>query len=168
MGTGVALTWANRHPDRVDEVVLWGPPVYRSESDAREVGAEYGVMARVFLLDTAWAERACRASCSNRTVSGQMMALIAPRWPTRVSRGASQHIWEAYRQSLTTLVLAFDWSTVLPAQVPVTIFHGVDDRIGDQGFLADLIEDSDLIVVPGGGHHLALTHRELLYDTLDG
>ena len=101
-------------------------------------------------------------------MSGQMMALIAPRWPTRVSRAASQHTWEAYRQSLTALVLAFDWSTVLPAQVPVTIFHGVDDRIGDQGFLAGLVDDSDLIVVPDGDHHLALTHRDLLYDTLDG
>ena len=163
MGTAVALTWANRHRGRVELVVLWGPPVYPSESDAREAGAEYGGMARLFLLDTAWAERLCRISCVNRKASGQMMALMAPRWPTRVSRNASQHTWEAYRQSLTALVLTFDWRTVFPARVPVMIFHGTQDPIGDHHHLASLVDATDLIEVPGGGHHIALTDPELLY-----
>lgn len=168
MGAAVALAWATRHPHRVELLVLWAPPVYPSESDARGAGAKYGGMARLFLLDTAWAERLCRISCTNRKASGQMMAFMAPRWPTRVSQNASQHTWEAYRQSLTELVLRFDWRTVFPARVPVMIFHGTKDPVGDHHHLARLVDATDLIEVPGGGHHIALTHPELLYNALGG
>jgi pimeloyl-ACP methyl ester carboxylesterase len=167
MGAALALTWATRHAHRVARVVLWGAPVYDTESDARNSGADYGGFARLFLLDTTWAESTCHVSCRHRTASGRAMALIAPRWPIPVSTSASRHTWDSYQQSLNELVLKFDWAAVLPGAVGVTIFRGTNDPIGDRAYIANLVERSDLIDVTGGDHHIALTNPELLCDLLE-
>lgn len=166
MSTAIALTWADRHRSRVGHVYLWGAPVYRGESAAESVRQEYGWMSRLLVLDTRWAERACRINCVNRDLSGRVMAALAPRWPTKVSSDASRHTWPAYHSSLRSLVLDFDWTDVLPADVPVTFFHGADDPIGDQARIAELAGNAELVDVPSSGHHVALQHPELLFDAL--
>lgn len=166
MSSAVALTWANRNRQRTDRIFLWGPPIYGHETDAESVVAEYGPMGRLFALDTKWAERACRINCINRDVSGRAMALMAPKWPTQISRQASRHTWEAYKQSLRSLVLEFNWSRVLPASAPVTIFHGADDPIGDRTYTKKIAGTANIIDVPGADHHVALEHPELLFDAL--
>lgn len=167
MSSAIALTWADRHRDRAVGVFLWGPPIYPFQAAAESVGKEYGVMGRLFALDTKWADRACRVNCWNRDFSGRMMALMAPRWPTEVSSGASLHTWQAYHGSLRSLILDFDWQRVLPPSVPVTVFHGTDDPIGDQSYTARLAAGATIVNVPGADHHVALEHPELLFDALD-
>jgi len=167
MSAAVALTWADRNSDRTSHVYLWGPPIYPYEGAAQSVASEYGFMGRLFALDTKWAERACRINCWNRNISGQMMALMAPRWPTEISSDASQHSWAAYQLSLRNLILDFNWSSVMPASVPVTVFRGANDSIGDQAHIAKLIGKPRIVIVSGADHHVALQHPELLFDALD-
>jgi pimeloyl-ACP methyl ester carboxylesterase len=167
MSTAIALTWADRNRQRTQHVYLWGPPIYPAEAASRSVGKEYGLMGRLFALDTKWAERACRINCMNRDVSGRMMALMAPRWPTEVSSDAGLHTWDAYHHSLRSLILDFNWSKVLPASVPVTIFHGADDPIGDQSHIAKLAGSAKVVNVAGADHHVALQHPELLFEALE-
>lgn len=167
MSTGIALTWADRNRRRARHVYLWGPPIYPRETASESVGKEYGMMGRLFALDTRWAERACRINCLNRDVSGRVMAFMAPRWPTEVSSDAGRHTWDAYHRSLQSLILDFNWSAVLPASVPVTIFHGVDDPIGDQSHIAKISGSAKVINVAGADHHIALQHPELLFDALE-
>lgn len=167
MSAVVALTWADRHRERTGHVYLWGPPIYADAVAARSVAKGHGVMGRLFLLDTRWAERACRLNCANRELSGAMMALAAPRWPVPVSSDASQHTWDAYHLSLRGLVLDVDWSCVLPANVPVTVFHGADDPIGDSVLTASLVGEANVVTVAGADHHVALQHPELLFDALE-
>lgn len=166
MSSAVALTWADRNRRRTDHTYLWGPPIYENESAAESAVAEYGPMGRLFALDTKWAERACRINCINRDVSGRLIALMAPRWPTEISRQASRHTWEAYRQSLRSLVLEFDWSRVLPASGPVTIFRGAGDPIGDRTYAKKIAGSAKIVDVPGADHHIALEYPELLIDAL--
>jgi pimeloyl-ACP methyl ester carboxylesterase len=166
MSSALALTWADRHPSQVRHVFLWGPPIHRSQDEARSIGREYGSMGHLFLMDTKWAERACRLNCAHRDVGGRMMAAMAPRWPIEVSSQASRHTWEAYAGSLRSLVLEFDWSAVLPARVPVTIFRGTEDPIGDADEIERLAGDARIVDVPGADHHVALEHPELLFDAL--
>jgi len=168
MSSAVALTWADRNRHRTDRIYLWGPPIYEDETAAESVVAEYGPMGRLFALDTKWAERACRVNCINRDVSGQAMALMAPKWPTQISRQASRHTWEAYQQSLRSLVLEFNWSRVLPASAPVTIFRGTDDPIGDRSHTKKIAGTAKIVDVPSADHHVALQHPELLFDALNG
>jgi pimeloyl-ACP methyl ester carboxylesterase len=167
MSGAIALTWADRNRQRAQHVYLWGPSIYPIETASDSVGKEYGLMGRLFALDTKWAERACRVNCMNRDVSGRMMALIAPRWPTEVSSNAGRHTWDAYNQSLQSLILEFNWSKVLPASVPATIFHGIDDPVGDQSHIAKLAGSAKVVNISAADHHVALKHPELLFDALD-
>ncbi|MFN3255341.1 MAG: alpha/beta fold hydrolase [Ilumatobacter sp.] len=167
MSSAIALTWADRHRDRTRHVYLWGPPIYPHNSAGRSISKEYGTMARLFALNPKWARQACRANCANRDLSSRVMAALAPRWPSPVSMSASRHTWEAYRGSLGALILDFDWTSVLPSSVPVTIFHGTDDPIGDQAHIARRSGSATIVNVPDSGHHLALEHPELLFDALD-
>lgn len=52
MSTAIALTWADRHRDRVDHAYLWGPPIYPDDTAAQAVAEKYGPMGRLFALDT--------------------------------------------------------------------------------------------------------------------
>lgn len=167
MSSAVALTWADRHRHQTRNVYLWGPPVYPVNTAEQSVGKEYGLMGRLFALDTRWAERACRINCANRDLSGRMMALVAPRWPTAISSAASRHTWDAYHGSLRSLLLEFDWTRVLPAGVPVTIFHGNDDPIGDSTLIARISGGAAVVSVPGADHHVALQQPGLLFDALE-
>jgi pimeloyl-ACP methyl ester carboxylesterase len=167
MSSAVAMTWADRNSDLTEHVYLWGPPIYPDQSAARGVAKKCGPMGRLFAPDTKWAERACRLNCMNRNMSGQAMSLMAPRWPTRVSSDASQHTWEAYHLSLRNLIVEFNWSRVFPASVPVTVFHGTGDPIGDQSHIAQLVGKANIVNVPGADHHVALKHPELLFDALN-
>ena len=168
MSSSIALTWADRNRDRTRHVYLWGPPIYPNETAAESVAKEYGPMGRLFALDTKWAERACRLNCINRDVSGQMMALMAPRWPTQVSSDASQHTWEAYHLSLRNLIFDVRWTRILPASVPVTIFHGTDDPIGDRNHIAKIARNAIVVDVDEADHHVALQRPDLLFDALEG
>ena len=167
MSTAAALTWAERHSDRTAHVYLWGPPIYPDQSAAQSVAREYGFMGRLFALDTKWAERACRVNCWNRDLSGRAMALMAPRWPTEISTEASRHTWSAYHLSLRNLILDFDWARVLTAGVPITVFRGSDDPIGDQAHVVKLIGKHNVVNVPGADHHVALQHPELLFEAIE-
>lgn len=167
MSAAVALTWADRNRGRAHHVYLWGPPIYPPGADvSRSIGKEYGLMGRLFALDTKWAERACRINCMNRELSGRAMALMAPRWPIAVSGEASRHTWDAYHQSLRALLLDFSWPDVLPASVPVTVFRGADDPIGDRAHIARLVREANVVTVASSDHHVALQHPELLFDAL--
>lgn len=167
MSSAVALTWANANSSRVRRVFLWGPPVYRDASAAGGVAKEYGAMARLFLNDARWAQRLCRFSCEHREFSGQVLALLAPRWPTEVSSDAVRHTWESFDGSMRSLVLDFEWAGVLPAAVPVTIFHGADDPIGDRTLIAELCADATIVSVSDADHHIALQQPQLLFDAIE-
>lgn len=167
MSSAVALTWADRNRHRTRKVFLWAPPIYPVDAAERAIGKEYGLMGRLFALNTKWAERVCRINCAHRQLSGHMMALVAPRWPAAISSAASRHTWEAYHGSLRSLILDFDWAGVLPATVPVTIFRGTDDGIGDPAYIAKVAGGAVVVNVPGADHHVALEQPGLLFDALD-
>lgn len=167
MSTAIALGWASRHAERVRHVFVWGPPIYRSQKAAQSVGRVYGLMGRLFMLDTKWAERACRINCAHRDLSGWAMAIISPRWPTQLSRDAGRHTWEAYHGSLRALILDADWPELVPSSVPVTVFHGTDDPIGDHEYIAELFGPDRVVEVSEADHHVALERPELLFSTID-
>lgn len=167
MAAAIALSWAQRHPDRIDHVYLWGPPIFADTNRARAVGANFGLMSRLLLMDTAVAEWACRLNCANRDLSGRLMSLLAPRWPTAISRDASQHTWDAYQGSLRSLVLDIDWHELLPASAPFTIWRSTDDAIGDHDHITGLNGTRSVTLVAGAGHHVALQRPDLLIDAVD-
>lgn len=171
MGAAIALEWARRHPDRVTGVALWGPPIYdtdaMSDDVAHRLADPAGGMTRLLLADDQLAERMCRFSCANRDVSGWLMASAAPRWPVDVSRRAALHTWEAFDGSIHSLVLDVDWATLFDLDVPVTIFRGLEDPIGDRGYTDTVARSATIVEIEGAGHHVPITHSHLLFDLLE-
>lgn len=160
MGSPLAMRWAARHPARVRRVVCWGAPAYRSEEAAFETIASSGMMARLFVLDTGVAERACAMSCRHRSAAGWLTALSEPTLPVPISRAVPLHTWPAYRDAINGLVLKTDWNSLLPAvaeRAQVKLTWGDRDSVGEPEFAAALL-DRAVEIVDHADHHLPLTH----------
>lgn len=167
MGSALALQWALRHADRIDRVVCWGPPIYGSPRAARTriTGSR---MARLVVLDTAWAERACAISCRHRDGVGVLTAAVEPDLPVAVARAVTRHTWPAYRDAMRHLVLEPDWEQLLAdldqRRVPIRLVWGSEDPVGDPdlaGAYADAGQHTGLTRVPGADHYLPMTHPAL-------
>lgn len=173
MGTAVALKWARRHPERALGVVAWGPPMHTDPDDAKRAIGATGPMAKVFLLNTKWAERVCRVNCAHRVLAGIVAASVDPTLPVAITRRASLHTWPAYRQSIDRLVIDVGWADDLAAldqaDVPVLLVQGSDDRIGDRHMIEMSSSGSASTaheIVPQADHHLPITHAHLAVDHL--
>jgi pimeloyl-ACP methyl ester carboxylesterase len=59
MGSTLALKWAALHPDRVEQVICLGPPIWPSRATARSAIGNASFMARIFVLHERTARRAC-------------------------------------------------------------------------------------------------------------
>lgn len=172
MGSAVALAWAGRHPEQVRRVVCAGAPLYPDAGAARDVIGEAGPMARVFLLDTHWAQRACALSCAHRTASGLLAALAEPSLPVTITRRSVLHTWPAYRDALNHLVLEADWprllTTLADNGTPVTLLWGDQDPIGDRQLGRRLTSPATqtITTAPGADHHLPITDPSELFELI--
>ncbi len=172
MGSAVALQWAARHPTQVRRVVCWGAPIYAGAETVRAKMSE-SIMARLFVLDTQWAKRACSVSCRHRKLAGWLSAAAEPALPIPISRSVPLHTWPAYRDAMRHLVTRTDWGSLLGAadanNVAVHLVWGTNDSIGDRALAATLTSTHDratISIVPGADHHLPLTHPSLCRDQL--
>ena len=167
MGTAAALRWAARHPNHVEKIVCWGAPIYASPEAAR-TRISGSSMARLFVLDTRWAERACAISCRHRTAAGWMTAALEPSLPVPVARAVPLHTWPAYRDAMRHLVIETDWRGLLAElddlEIPVELTWGSDDKVGDHAHARAIStpgSNSAVTLIPGAGHHLPMSHVDL-------
>lgn len=167
MGSALALAWANRHHQRVQKVVCWGAPAFRTPAQARRSIAG-STMARLFALDTDLAARACAISCRNRTATGWLAAAAAPALPTPISRAASLHTWPAYRDALHHLIINPQWDELLAQmnanEIETALFWGTKDRTGDPTYVQEVTSGhrkSTVGTITNANHHLPITHPNL-------
>ena len=166
MGSALALRWAHRHAEQVDRVVCWGAPIYSSPEAAR-ASISGSTMARLFALDTRWAEAACAISCRHRTFAGWLAAAIEPSLPTPITRAASLHTWPAYRDAINELIIETDWAQLLTQLEPgpqTDLFWGTHDRVGDHELartIATPTANTTTTMIRGADHHLPLTHADI-------
>jgi len=162
VGALVALRLAVRHPSLVAGVIGFGPPIYRDYSEARHHLAHLGPLARLFGLDTRWAELACTLLCQHhRRTAARLAARLRPDLPAALSADAVEHSWESFSETLARVVLAADAARWLDQiDVPVRVIAGSDDPLADIPFLEELAQRHaglDLAVWPDAGHDLPLT-----------
>lgn len=174
MGSTLALRWAALHPDRVEQVICLGPPIWPSRAAARKAIGNASPMSRIFVLDERTARRACALSCRHRALAGWITAAVAPRWPIRIARNASRHTWASFSQTLEAQVLHDDWPALLrgldEAGVTVRLVWGDRDPIGDREYareLASALPNVDIRVIPGADHTLPAARPELIVELAD-
>lgn len=163
MGSSLALRWAGRHPDRVVRVLCWGAPIYSSPRAAR-AHISGSAMARMFALDTDWAQRACALSCRHRAAAGWLTVAAEPRLPIPIARAVPLHTWPAYRDAMRHLVLEPDWAQLLDGldhnRTQLRFVWGERDPVGDRNHAAELLHAQpgvEMTVVAGADHHFPIT-----------
>jgi pimeloyl-ACP methyl ester carboxylesterase len=161
VGTLVALRLALRWPALVSSVVGFGPPIYANFGEARRHVARMGRLARVFGVDTRWAEFACEhIRLRSKRGTERLARWSRPDLPGAVAIDAVQQSWVSYSETLTRVVLAGDtyrWLDEIDA--PVRLFVGSCDQICDIDFLTRLASATshvDVEVWNDAGHHLPL------------
>ncbi len=175
MGSSLALRWAARHADRIERVVCWGVPIYPC-AHAAQTHISGSVMARLLVLDTQWARRACALSCRFRTAAGLLTAAAEPRLPVPIARAVPLHTWPAYRDAMQHLVIKSDWAQLLHQpginDTELEFVWGEHDRVGDRRHAARLLREhsnATMTVVPGADRQLptarpdtCITHLRLI------
>ncbi len=167
MGAAVALRWAARHPQLIERIICWGPPLYPAHSTVGAALADTGPMARLLATDTPWARRLCAWSCRHRQLAGWVTALATPALPSPIARSSPLHTWPAYRAAMDELVLATHWDSLIgqlaEQGIGIRLVWGANDTIGDQALgrsLATAHSSVEVDLVAGADHHLPLTHPE--------
>ncbi len=165
----IALSWADRHRSRMRHVFLWGPPICRAGTTAPAIGTKFAPLAQLLIRTSRCAERTHRmiATSEHRFLGAALMTVIVPRWPTVLRREAGTATWGAFQEALRSLVLDFNWSSVLPASVPLTVFYGTEDPIGDEAFIVQISGGAKLVRVPYTDDHAMVLHPEFIFDELD-
>lgn len=132
-------------------------------------------MARLFALDTGWAEHVCAISCRHRTAAGWLTAAFEPTLPVPIARSVALHTWPAYRDAMRHFVIEADWQDHLTrlddSNTAVELVWGTDDKVGDVDFastLASATGNTTVTLIPDADHHLPLTHPDLCRTHLGG
>jgi pimeloyl-ACP methyl ester carboxylesterase len=163
MGVVIAAQLAARHPDRVIGIVGFGPPLYRTRSEARSRIASLGLMARLFALDTRTAHQACQWVCEHRRLAATLAVLTRGGLPAPIARDGVEHSWASYSRSVDRLILSTDAVPLIERlHLPIRFVVGVDDPIPDQDLLAELalFGHISLTVWSGADHGVVIEQPE--------
>lgn len=158
-GSIVGLRFAQRAPERVSALLLFGAPLYPDPDAARTHLAAMGPMARLFALPGPLAGRVCEWVCNHRELAARLAVLGHPSFPAAVAADSVAHTWRSYSLTLENVVLrapAAAWLSSL--EPPVELIVGDRDPVIDLSYTRQLAvrQGSPELHVWEGDHHLPI------------
>ncbi len=159
-GTIVALRIAALRPDLVRGVLAFGPPVYRSEEEARAHIRRLSPVVRTFAMDTFLAGLACHTMRAFPSLARRIAGRIRADLPPPIAADAFKHSWKSYSGTMRNLILVPQPPTELESlRIPIRWIAGTQDEVVDLDFLRELARTHDSIEIEvwPGGHDLPLT-----------
>ena len=159
MGALLAISLAASHPERVRAVVAFSAPLYHDRGEARARIRHLAPMARLVVLDTATARRACQWVCAHRQLAMRVAPLLRPDLPAPIAADGMRHTWDSYSQSLEQVILAADTRALFSElAVPVQLVAGGRDRIAPPALLEgfESLPGVGTSIWDGRGHDLPL------------
>jgi pimeloyl-ACP methyl ester carboxylesterase len=131
---------ANLYPQLVAGIVGFGPPIAPTRDAIWHRLWDMGPGARLFGLDTHWAELACRGLCGRHiAVAARLASWWRPDLPLEIAVDGVQHSWSSYCETITRVVLAAEAPAWLKATtVPVHLIIGSEDTVPDLDFVQAL------------------------------
>lgn len=164
LGGVLALSWAARHVERVDAVVTWGAPLFRSREEGVVAIESFGVASRLLALDTPASRWMCALMCRHRAAAGWLAALASPRLPVHIARQGVLHSWHSYRGALEGVLLSPRWRGAVEVLgdrgVPVTLVRGARDPVAIAEAHLELARAPSIEHVERAGEHHDLPLRD--------
>lgn len=162
-GCAVAVALAVRSPERVRELVLVCPPVFRSAPEARARLGHDDWLARQVVNGSPAASVACSLMCLLRRPAAAAVARAAQMVPEDLARDGVEHSWPSYRGALQALLETNPlphWIT--GPQIATTVVLGSDDARTPAADVLNWPHERIDVVEVTGGHLLPLTHPEVV------
>lgn len=160
MGTLVALALATHHPEAVDRLIAFSPPIYDSRRRARQHIRAIGSFGR-FMSVGPMSRVMCQTMYAHRSLARRVAPWFEPSLPAPIARAAVLHTWSSYSESMERLILAGDARDWLVGVTrPTQLIAARDDDVLDLPLLERLRRENPLVSLEiwnEGGHHLALT-----------
>ena len=172
LGALLAVAYAARHRDQVENLVLIGMPYFGSEEAAyrylRSGKVKWGFLYTNVLL-------VMIACILTRRVFGWLLPYVRRDIPREVAEDLVKHTWRSSTSSLWEVVYRYDAADelrVLSGQTGVLMIHGQDDDIAPFAAIKQLADEHPgwtLIELDGLDHHpflraphTCLTHTDSL------
>ncbi len=178
MGGALALRWAAKHTSRVQAVVGFGAPLYRTRAEADDHVAAMGRMEALLSGDGMLPRTVCEWMCRHRTAASWIAVAARPELPVAVARSGVKHTWSSYTASMNGLIRDTGWPDAVAslhrAGIHVSLVAGSKDPVpvaGRAAELASAYSNISVVVHPDGEHGLPLTDpdwcRQLISGAID-
>ena len=105
LGAVLAVALAARTPERVAGIVMFGPAIYPSPTQARTSIKASGAMSRLIALDTPLAATLCAWTCAHRSWAARLARIMRPELPAEVARDSVQHNWASYSGTMRNVII---------------------------------------------------------------
>jgi 3-oxoadipate enol-lactonase len=165
-GAVLAVALASRHPERVEQLLLIGAPLYEDVAQARREVRRLGALARV----TASGEVAGRAAMLVLHGLVQPVSRLLPTGlPQEVVEDFWRHSWTSYSRTLRNVVIGHPAvPAVSDLQMPCTLLYGTADSTAFRPSTRHLhrLNPRMRVVERSGGHHVAVQEPAVVAEVL--
>lgn len=155
-GTILAAHYADRYPNEVEALYLFGTPVYSDETDARKhVGAMSG-LAGLLVKSRPLARVVCAIHNGLMPISSRLAPYMRKDLPKEVASDGALHFWPSLVGSVYNVILTKPIDVPLRSyQGAVTFIHTPDDEVTEIARVRVLAEEVGATMIESSGTHAA-------------
>jgi pimeloyl-ACP methyl ester carboxylesterase len=166
-GTILAAHYADRYPNEVEALYLFGTPAYAGEADARShVGAMSG-LAGLLVKSRPLARVVCAVHNGLMPLSFRLAPYMRKDVPREVASDGALHFWPSLVGSVYNVILT------KPIEVPlrsyrgeVTFIHTPDDEVTEIARIRSLADEIGATLIESSGTHAS--YWRTAEETLEG
>lgn len=170
LGALLAVAYAARYRDQVENLVLIGMPYFGSEEAAyrylRSGAVKWGFLYTNVLI-------VMIACILTRRVLGWLLPYIRRDIPREVAADLVKHTWRSSTSSLWEVVYRYDVAEdlrQLDGHTPILMIHGQIDEMAPVAAVKALVDEhstSQLVVLDGVDHHPFLRAPDLVLSNIE-
>ncbi len=162
VGARLAVAYAARHPEHVQQLVLVSVPYFGNGESARQFTGKRGAAGWI-MTHMVPAALACLVT---RRLLGWALPTLLPNVPREVAEDLTRMTWRSSTSTLWQVIYEYDLSADLrqiEGRIPLLCLHGDRDQSAPLAPLLALAQQHrqcTVVVYPGADHSLPLQHPD--------
>jgi len=153
-GTILAAYYAERYPDEVEALYLFGTPVYADEAEAKRHVGEMSGLAGLLVKSRPLARIVCAVHNGLRPISSRLAPYMRRDLPPEVARDGALHFWPSLVGSVYNVILTKPIEEPLRhLDAKVTFVHGDLDTVSEIDRVHALAGEIGATVIATPGTH---------------